>query len=122
MSDYVEFVIEQLAPLGEITSRRMFGGHCLYCDGAVFALIAGDTLYLKVDDENRAAFEAADLPAFQPFEDKPGMVMSYHLAPPEIFEDPDARQQWVGGSVQAGRRAQAKKKPRKKRPPKRKQA
>ena len=115
MSKYIEFVKEQLGELGQITSRAMFGGHCLYCDGTVFALIAEETLYLKADDENRGAFEEAGLPAFQPFDDKPGMTMSYHLAPPEIFEDPQALERWVGGAVQAGRRAQAKKKPRKKR-------
>lgn len=113
-SRYVDFAKEQLSTLGEITSRRMFGGYCLYCDGIVFALIAEDTLYLKVDDGNRPAFDEAGLPAFQPFDDKPGTTMSYHLALPEIFEDPGQLESWAGEAVQAGRRAQAKRKPRKK--------
>lgn len=40
MSQYIEFLKEWLAPLGEISARAMFGGHCLYCDGVVFALVA----------------------------------------------------------------------------------
>ena len=99
MSDYLEFLHEQLAPLGDITSRKMFGGYCLYCDGVVFALVAEDTLYLKADDGNRPDFEAAGLPAFQPFEDKP-TVMQYYLAPPEVFEDDEALHRWAGGAVQ----------------------
>jgi DNA transformation protein len=122
MSRYLDFVIEQLGTIGEITSRRMFGGRCLYCDGVVFALMDGDTLYLKADAENRPAFEEAGLPAFRPFADKPGYVMQYYLAPAEMFEDSGEVRRWAGGAVQAGRRAQQKKKPKKKRTPARRRA
>ncbi len=105
---YVEFVLEQLAPTGEITARRMFGGHCIYCDGIVFALIGNNVLYLKTDEVNRPDFLNMGLAPFQPFEGK-SPVMSYYTAPPEIFEDPDAMKRWVGSAVDAGRRAQAKK-------------
>ena len=107
---YLEFLLEQLAPLGDISSRAMFGGHCLYCDGVVFALVANNALFLKTDDANRPAFEARDLRPFRPFEGQ-DVSMSYYEAPPEIFEDSDAMREWCGGSVEAGRRAQAKKKP-----------
>lgn len=109
---YLEFLLEQLAPLGEISSRAMFGGHCLYCDGVVFALVANNALFLKADDVNRGGFEARGLRAFRPFEDQDA-VMSYYEAPPEIFEDSDAMRDWCGGAVAAGRRAQARKKAKK---------
>ena len=111
-SSYLEFLFEQLAPLGEISSRAMFGGHCLYCDAVVFALVANNAMFLKADDVNRAAYENRGLKPFRPFEDQ-NAVMSYYEAPPEIFEDSEAMQTWCGGSVEAGRRAQAKKKPKK---------
>lgn len=104
---YLQFLREQLAPLGEITSRAMFGGFCLYCDGAVFALVANNTLFLKVDDCNRALFQERGLKAFRPFEDQE-TTMSYYEAPPEIFEDPAAMEHWCGGAVEAGRRAHPK--------------
>jgi DNA transformation protein len=106
---YLEFLYEQMAPLGDISSRAMFGGHCLYCDGIVFALVGGGALFLKVDDVNRPEFEARGLMAFKPFDDQ-DVTMSYYEAPPEIFEDPDAMKNWCGGAVEAGRRAQLKKK------------
>jgi hypothetical protein len=49
-SDYLDFVLEQLAPVGPLTSRKMFGGVGLYAQGLFFALIDDDTLYLKGDD------------------------------------------------------------------------
>jgi DNA transformation protein len=100
---YLDFVTEQLSVLGSVSSRPMMGGYCLYCDGFVFALLAGNALYLKADDRNRAQFENRGLKPFRPF-DGPG-TMSYYEAPPEIFEDPDAMRSWCAGSIDAGRLA-----------------
>jgi DNA transformation protein and related proteins len=108
-SPYLEFLFEQMAPLGDISSRAMFGGHCLYCDGTVFALVARNALYLKVDAANRPQFETRGLKPFKPFEDQ-DVTMSYYEAPPEIFEDPDAMRQWCNGCIEAGRRARTEKK------------
>ena len=105
---FVDFAIEQFAPLGEITSRAMMGGWCLYCDGVVFALAAAGALYLKGDAVNIPRFQARGLEPFRPFRDKEA-AMRYFQAPPEIFEDPAAMRDWVGGAVEAGRRARRKK-------------
>ena len=109
---YLDFLIEQFSVMGEISSRPMFGGHTLYAGGIPFALVASNAVYLKADDHNRPEFEARGLKAFQPYPDKPG-VMQYYETPPEVFEDRDAMKHWAGGAIAAGRRAQAKKKPRK---------
>ncbi len=108
---YLEFLLEHLAPLGEITTRRMFGVHCLYCDSAVFALLAGNTLYLKADAETRDVFLARKLEQFHPFGDEQ-MSMNYFQPPPEFFEDADALQEWGRLAIAAGSRA----KPNKKKP------
>lgn len=102
---YVEFVVEQLSPLGEITARAMMGGWVLYCDAVVFALVDDGALYLKGDAVNIPHFEARGLRPFQPFGD--GMSMKYYQAPPEIFEDERELRRWVGGAVEAGQRAKA---------------
>lgn len=100
---FVEFCIEQFAPLGRIDSKYMFGGWCLYCDGAVFALIASGELYLKGDAHNIPEFEARGCKAFQPFPEKPD-TMKYFQAPPEIFEDDQALRHWARGAIEAGKR------------------
>jgi len=111
---YLEFVQERFSTFGEIHSRYLFGGYCLYCDGVVFALVADSALFLKADEENRSLFETQGLAAFRPFEDQT-MVMKYYQAPPEIFEDDEAMRHWVGGAIEAGRRAAVKRKPKAKR-------
>ena len=107
-TSYIEFLLEQLSPLGEVTMRSMFGGHVVYCRGTPFALVANNALYLKADDHNRPHFEARDLEAFHPFED-PKAVIQYYESPPELFEDRQALLHWAGGAVAAGQRAHAKK-------------
>ena len=57
--DFADFVIELLGTVGTVSSRRMFGGRGIYCDGLMFALIAGDVLYLKTDEQSRPRFESA---------------------------------------------------------------
>ena len=88
----------------------MFGGYCIYCDGTVFAIVAGNALFLKADDENRPQFVARGLLPFRPFEGEGSM--SYYQAPPEVFEDTDAMKEWGGSAVSAGRRASQSRPPR----------
>ena len=56
---FAEFLREQLEPLGHITMRRMFGKTGLFCDGVMFGMVKDNTLYFRVDDDNRVAFEEA---------------------------------------------------------------
>ena len=58
-TEFVDFVLESLQPLGGVGARRMFGGWGIYKDGVMFALVARDQLFLKVDDGNRAAYDEA---------------------------------------------------------------
>ena len=46
------------APLGGVSMRKMFGGLGIFRRGVMFALVADDTLYFKVDDQTEADFEA----------------------------------------------------------------
>ncbi len=57
--EFRDHVLDLLAPLGPVTARRMFGGFGITLDGVMFALIADDVLYLKVDDRTRPDYEAA---------------------------------------------------------------
>ena len=108
-NSYVAFIVGHFSPLGEITAKSMFGGHCLYCNGTVFALIASNTLYLKADSVNQPEFEERGLKPFHPFK-RQDAVMRYFTAPPEIFEDREAMKQWAGGAIEAGRRSSKPKK------------
>jgi TfoX/Sxy family transcriptional regulator of competence genes len=66
---YAEFLREQLASLGRVTLRRMFGKTGVFCDGVMLGMVmlgmvTENTLYFRVDEENRATFREAE--AFPP--------------------------------------------------------
>jgi DNA transformation protein len=56
---FAEFLREQLASLGRITMRSMFGKTGVFCDGFMLGMVRDNTLYFRVDDDNRAAFKEA---------------------------------------------------------------
>jgi DNA transformation protein len=104
----VALLQEQLEPLGRITSKRMFSGAGLYCDGVIFALILRGALYFKVDDVDRAAYEAEGLVPFS-YEAKGRTVEigSYWRVPERLFDEPDEMVEWARAALAAGRRAAA---------------
>jgi DNA transformation protein len=98
---FVEFVLEQLDPVGPITSKRMFGGVGLYAGDLFFALIAGDVLYLKGDAATRAAREKAGAHPFRPYPGRPKGKgkKQYYSVPPAILEDGDALLAWAKEAI-----------------------
>lgn len=102
--DFLEYVLDQFSEWGGVTARRMFGGAGLYRDRKMFALVADDVAYLKVDDSNREEFERAGSSAFKPYADKP-VEMSYYEIPPEVLEDTEELVRWAKRSlaIQRGR-------------------
>lgn len=110
-SDFAALVQEQLAPLGPITIRKMFGGAGVYAHDLMFGLIMGQTLYLKVDDLTEGDFAAAGSGPFV-FQMKDGGEGSlrYWRLPEEAADDADAALGWARMGLDAAMRAR---KPRK---------
>lgn len=106
-----EYVLEQLGRVEPVTARSMFGGAGVYANGLIFGLMTGDTLYLKVDDGNRPAFEAAGMGPFR-YQTKDGeaQITSYWELPADLLESPDELRPWVDGALDAARRARSRKK------------
>ncbi|HEY4941020.1 MAG TPA: TfoX/Sxy family protein [Rhizomicrobium sp.] len=108
---FSEFLREQLAPLGRITLRRMFGKTGVFCDGLMFAMVADDTLYFRVDDHNRAAFEeAASFPPLNYKSKGRTIDLSFWRAPDRLFDEPDELVRWARVALAAARRVAAKNK------------
>ena len=100
-SNYLDYVREQLAGLGAVSSRRMFGGAGLYCDEFFFALVDNDTLYLRVNDANRADYTSRGMSQFRPYPDSPQLSMSYFETPADVLEDAAELVAWARRSVAA---------------------
>jgi len=106
-AEYREYVLEQLGRVEPVTGRSMFGGVGIYSGGLFFALMDDDSVYLKVDDTNRADFEAAGMGPFRPFGDD-SHVMQYYELPAELLEEPDRLRPWVHKALDVARRKRRK--------------
>jgi DNA transformation protein len=104
----VALLQEQLEPLGRITSKRMFSGAGLYCDGVIFGLILRDTLHFKVDDGNRAAYEAEGMAPFSyEAQGRRREIGAYWRVPERLYDEPEEMLDWARAALAAGRRAEA---------------
>lgn len=106
---FAEFLREQLAPLGRVTMRRMFGKTGVFCDGLMFGMITDNTLYFRVDDHNRDAFqEAASFPPLNYRKQGEMIDLSFWRAPERLFDEPDELVAWARIALDAARRVAAK--------------
>jgi DNA transformation protein len=105
--EFIEFVGEQMASFGPVTTRRMFSGAGVYRNGLIFALIVRDTLYFKTDEESREAFEAEGLGPFT-YDTKTGehKLTSYWRAPPRCFDDPEEMALWCRRAYESALKAE----------------
>lgn len=95
---YKEFIQELFAGFGRVTIRNMFGGGGVFHDGIMFAIIADETLYLKVDDSNRGAFEAESMGPFTYHAKDRVNTMSYWEVPERLYDDPEEFTDWARGA------------------------
>lgn len=49
----IDFILDQLASIGNVSARKMFGEYALYCDGKVVGLVCNDTLYIKITEPGK---------------------------------------------------------------------
>lgn len=105
MSQFTDCLHEVFERFGRIESRRMFGGHGVYHEGRMFALVVGDTLYLKTDADSVAHFDRLQLPAFEFNRNGKMMQMSYRQAPADVFEDRDEAAVWARRALEAALRS-----------------
>jgi DNA transformation protein len=114
--EFRDFVLDQLARVPQLEHKAMFGGVGLYSGERFFGIVAADELFFKVDDANRAAYEAAGSEPFRPVLDRP-VSMSYWRVPIEVLEDPAELGVWAKDAIRAAAATKPRRRPRSRRRP-----
>ena len=104
MSEFIGFLQELLEKWGEVTARRMFGGHGLYHEGLMFAIVMNQHLYLKADAQNPPEFEALGLTPFTFAMKGRPVALFYWSAPDAIFDEPAEAVRWAQSAWDAALR------------------
>lgn len=113
--DFEEWVREHFAALGPLEIKQMFGGAGVYRHGTIFAMLDDGMVWLKGDETNISALEAAGSRQFT-YPGKGGVMMSlgYWSLPDSATDDPDEAVEWARGAIDVALRKAAKKTHRKK--------
>ncbi|MGQ0710755.1 MAG: TfoX/Sxy family protein [Rhodoferax sp.] len=95
-TEYADFIIDQLAPIGVIQRVRFFGGIGLTAGGVQFAMLMKNTLYFCVNDATRPSYEALGSRCFS-YATKKGRVevKRYYQVPDAIVEQRDEIVAWA---------------------------
>lgn len=112
-SEFVDWLLEELARWRPVVARAMFGGFGLSADGLFFGLVADEVLYLKADSVNRPLLEAAGCEPFT-YGTKHGktVALGYFQLPDSALDDSAELIDWARSALDAASRA-AKRKTRK---------
>lgn len=95
---YLTFVLEQLAGVRALVTKRMFGGVGIYSGDVFFAIIDNDTIFFKVDEVLAVQYRKAGMPWFRPIPGKPPMT-GYYQVPPDVLEDAEEMVKWALQSI-----------------------
>lgn len=98
--DYLDNVLAQLADLGDIEPRRMFGGCGFYSGGLGFAICFQGTLYFMVDAAGRDECRAAGLTPFE-VRSGQGALPGYFAVPTAVLKDPVEKRRWFERAMAA---------------------
>ncbi len=109
-SEFAHYMVDVFRLFGPVTLRRMFGGYGIFHEGLMFALVLGETLYLKADAENLGDFERHGLAQLTYERQGKEVGLSYYLAPESLLDDAHEAAQWARRSFDAALRSNAPKK------------
>ena len=101
--DFHTYIKDQLEGMGDFESKKMFGGIGFFKESLMFGLIGKNVFHLKVDDFNRAEYEAAGMQAYMSSTKKKGMP--YWEVPADVIENKDELTLWADKAYDAAVRA-----------------
>ena len=107
--EFVSYVVELMQSIGPVRAKAMFGGHGIFLEELMFALIVDSVLFLKVDKQSESNFKARGLEAFTYMKKGKEFNMSYYQAPEEVLEEGEEMSYWANMAYAAALRATSKK-------------
>jgi DNA transformation protein len=93
-SELASYVEEQLAFLGRISTKSIFGGIGIFVDERLLGIVMEDKLYLHTDANNLQVYRQRGVPQFKPYPNAFDLTTDHHQVPPEIVDDPAQLKRW----------------------------
>jgi DNA transformation protein len=93
-SSLASYVAEQLAFLGPISNRSIFGAEGIFIEDRLLGIVAKDVLYLHTGPTNRDDYLTRGCRQFKPYPNAFDLTTDHHQVPEEIVRDPAELKLW----------------------------
>ena len=93
-SELASYVEEQLAFLGRLSTKSIFGGIGIFVDERLLGIVMDDRLYLHTDTSNLHTYQDRGMPQFKPYPNAFDLTTDHHQVPAEIVDDPGQLKAW----------------------------
>ena len=93
-SELASYVEEQLAFLGRLSTKSIFGGIGIFVDERLLGIVMDDKLYLHTDASNLRAYQDRGMPQFKPYPNAFDLTTDHHQVPAEIVDDAGQLKTW----------------------------
>lgn len=98
---FIEFIMDQLAELGGVNCRAMFGGCGLYHWGTFFGIIHKGRLYFKTNQDTRSEYIEQGMGPFRPNEKQ--TLKNYYEVPADVIENQGQLAGWAEKAISGKR-------------------
>jgi DNA transformation protein len=109
-SSLAVYVTEQLAFLGRISNRGIFGAIGIFIDERLLGIVDNDVLYLHTGPVNRDDYVARGMAQYKPYPNAFDLTTDHHQVPTDVLEDAMLLRQWgeraLHAAVEAARAKQ----------------
>lgn len=85
---YMEAITAKLNTAREVTSKKMFGGAGMYCEGVFFGVMDNDATFFKHETARDWIMDGSQ-----------GGAQPYIQVPESVLNDPDELGKWIDAAV-----------------------
>lgn len=100
-SSLADYVTAQLAFLGRISSRSIFGGAGIFIDERLLGIVIRDALYLHTAANNLDDYVSRGMEQFKPYPNAFDLTTDHHQVPPEVVQDAEQLKIWGQRALEA---------------------
>ncbi|MGJ7901845.1 TfoX/Sxy family protein [Lysobacter sp. 1R34A] len=101
---FIAHLRDLASAFGALSARSMFGGHGVYHDGVMIALVIDEAVYLKVDPQTEPRFRAAGCEPFVYTRQRKPVELSFWSVPESAMDSPQDMKPWLALAYQAALR------------------
>lgn len=100
-STLANHVAEQLAFLGRLSARSIFGAIGIFIDERLLGIVLDDVVYLHTGPSNRDDYLLRGMPQFKPYPNAFDLTTDHHQVPPDVLNDEAQLRVWGERALRA---------------------